>query len=269
MKKFTQVLPYVVCTKVRRHVHKTITKRRYGQENPGRFVFGKPVLFTLSLGLTTRYSFCVLVWNFYQTSVTVSTKLWLRFEAQIRPTSMAINFFFITARAGRKVLLCVKLLFFFMGEYSSVWPEICHVFSQIQWRFLHGISGKNYFGRIFRKFCANQGYRLPKLVKFRPTFCNFYSGSVLRWKSSHKYFHMLFAPRWGGKSIKQSQNRDTGKKIQDVLFSENQFCSLSVWDLLHVTPWVFWSEIFTRRPLLCPLSFGWDLRPRFVPRVWQ
>jgi len=53
LKKFIQVLPYVVCTKVRRHVHKPITKRRYGEENPGLFVFGKPVLFTLDLGLTT------------------------------------------------------------------------------------------------------------------------------------------------------------------------------------------------------------------------
>jgi len=29
-----------------------ITKRRYGEEKPERFVFEKPVLFTLSLGLT-------------------------------------------------------------------------------------------------------------------------------------------------------------------------------------------------------------------------
>jgi len=47
LKRFTQVLPYVVCTQVRRHMHKRITKRRYGEQNPGRFVFGKPILFTL------------------------------------------------------------------------------------------------------------------------------------------------------------------------------------------------------------------------------
>jgi len=28
-----------------------------------------------------------------------------------------------------------------------------------------------------------------------PNFLKFYFGSVLRWKNSHKYFHMLFAPR--------------------------------------------------------------------------
>jgi len=61
LKKFTQVLSYVVCTQVRRHVHKQITKRRYGEEKPGRFVFGKPFLFTLGLGLTTPYSLDIWV----------------------------------------------------------------------------------------------------------------------------------------------------------------------------------------------------------------
>jgi len=84
-KKFTQVLPYVVCTQLRRHVHKRITKRRYGEENQGRFVFGKPVLFTLGLGLTAPYSLGVLVWNSYQTFVTASVEFWLRFEVQFVP----------------------------------------------------------------------------------------------------------------------------------------------------------------------------------------
>ena len=60
LKKFTQVLSYVVCAQVRRHVHKKITKRRFEEEKPGRFVFGKAVLFTLGLGLTTPYSLGVL-----------------------------------------------------------------------------------------------------------------------------------------------------------------------------------------------------------------
>ena len=113
LKNFTQVLSYVVCTLLRRHVHKRITKRRYGKENPGRFVFGKPVLFTLGLGLNTPYSLSVSVWNFYQTFATVSIEFWMRFEAQIRPTKLAINFLLITIRAERKVRLCVKLFDFF------------------------------------------------------------------------------------------------------------------------------------------------------------
>jgi len=56
LKRFTQVPSYVVCTQVRRHVHKKITKRRYGEEKPERFVSGKPVLFVLGMGPTTPYS---------------------------------------------------------------------------------------------------------------------------------------------------------------------------------------------------------------------
>jgi len=82
-------------------------------EKLGRFVFGKPVLFTLGLGFTTPYSLGVSVWNFYQTSVTVSIEFWLRVEALIRPTRLAINFLLITARGGRKVRFCVKLFYFF------------------------------------------------------------------------------------------------------------------------------------------------------------
>ena len=175
-KKFTQVPSYLVCTQVRRHVHKQITERRYGAEKPGRFVFRKPVLFTLGLGLTTPYSLGILVWNFYQTFVTVSTEFWLRSEPQIRPSRLAINSLFITARAERKVRLCVKLFDFFRGWILIRLAWNLSRLSQIQWRFLRGISGENYFGRIFQKFCANQGYPLPKLVKFRPTFWNFIPG---------------------------------------------------------------------------------------------
>jgi len=112
---FTQVLSYVVCAQVRRHVHKKITKRRYEGEKPGRFVFGKPVFFTLGPGLTTPYSLGILVWNFYQTFVNVSTEFWLIFETQIRPTRLSINYLFITARAETKVRFCVKLFDFFRG----------------------------------------------------------------------------------------------------------------------------------------------------------
>ena len=110
------LISYVVCTQARRNVHKRITKRRYGEQKPGRFFFGKPVLFTLGLGLTTPYSLGILVWHFYQTFFTVSTEFWLRFEPQIRLTGLAINFLFVTARAERKVRLCVKLFDFFRGR---------------------------------------------------------------------------------------------------------------------------------------------------------
>jgi len=115
LKKFTQVLSYVVCTQIRRHVHKQITKRRYEEEKPRRFVFGKPVLFTLGVGLTTPYSLGILVWNFYHTFVTVCIEFWMRFEPQIRPARFTINVLSITARAERKFHMCVKMSDFFRG----------------------------------------------------------------------------------------------------------------------------------------------------------
>jgi len=195
----------------------------------------------------------------------VSIEFWLRFEPQIRPTRLAIKFLSVTARAERKVRLCVKLFDFFRGWILIRLTWNLSRLSQIQWRFVGRISGKNYSGRIFQKFCANQGYHLPKLVKFRPNLCNFNLGPYC----AHKHFRMLFSPRQGGTSIVESQREHAGKKSQDILFWENRFCSLAVWDSLDLTPWVFWYEIFTRHSSLCLMSFGWDLSPRFVPQDWK
>ena len=269
-KKFTQALSYVVCTQARRHVHKLITKRRYVEEKPGRFVFGKPVLFTLGLGLTTPYSLGSLVWNFYQTFVTVSIEFWMRFQHKVHPTRLAINLLFVTARVERKVRLCVKLFDFFRGWIliRLTWNLSRFVPNSVE------ILGWNFRKKLFREnfseiLCKARLYPLLKLVKCRSNFCNFIMGPYYTEKNSHKHFLMFFAPKQGGTSIKESPKEDTGKKCQDVLFSENRFCSLSVWDLLRLTPWVFWCEIFTRHSSLYLLSFGWGLTPRFVPKEWQ
>jgi len=141
-KKFTQVLSYVVCIQVRRQVHRQIIKRRYGEEKPRRFVFGKPNSFTLGLGLTTPYSLGILVWSFYRTFAIVSTEFRLRFEPQIRPTRFEITFLFITASDGRKVGLCVKLFDFFPGWIVIRLTWNLSRFLLFQWRFLPGISEK-------------------------------------------------------------------------------------------------------------------------------
>ena len=337
LKNFTQVLSYVFCSKERKHDHKQITKTRYGRENPGRFVFGKPVLFTLGHGLSMPYSLGILVWNFYQRFVTVSTEFWLRFEPQIRPTRLLINFLFIIARAERKVRLLVKLFDFFRGWilirltrnlsrfvkhsveiltwnfrknlfrkifcanqgypvpklvkfrpsiwnfilgpycaekihtstficffpqvpptrlsiifFSSLpgWEEgsfVCETVWFFSWvnthpfdlkfvAFCPKFSGdsyvefqeKNYFGRIFQKFCANNGYPLQKLVKFRPSIWNFILGPYWAEKiHTSTLIWFLHPGKEGGTSVNKSQKEDTGEKIQDVFFLENQFCSLS------------------------------------------
>jgi len=53
---------------------------------------------------------------------------------------------------------------------------------------------KNYFWRIFQKFCPLPRLSSTKTCEISSYFLKFYSGSVLRLKNSHKYFHMLFAP---------------------------------------------------------------------------
>jgi len=162
LKKFTQGLSYVVCTQVRRYVRKQITERRYGEEKAGCFVFGKPILFTLGLGLTALYCLGILVWNFYQTFVIVSIVFWLRFEPQTRPTRFPIKFLFITAGLKGRFICVWNCLIFFFGLHLSVWAKICCVLSQIKWTFLCWISGKNHFGWIFQKFCANQRLSFSK-----------------------------------------------------------------------------------------------------------
>ena len=97
-KKFIQVLSYVFCTMLLRHVDKQIKKTRYRKEKPRHFVFEKLVLFTFGVGLTTPYSLGLLVWKIYQTFVIVCIEYWLGFEPQICPTRFSIIFLFITVR---------------------------------------------------------------------------------------------------------------------------------------------------------------------------
>ena len=92
------------------------------------------------------------------------------------------KFFIHPCQARRKVRLCLKLFDFFLGEYSSVFPEICRLLSQIQSRFLRGISGKNYSGRIFQHFFWKLKLSSTETCEISPYFLQFYFGSVLRWK---------------------------------------------------------------------------------------
>jgi len=160
-----------------------------------RSIFGKPVLFTLGPGLTMPYSVGILVWNFYETLVIVSTEFLLRFESQIRPTGFAINFLSVTARPERKVRLCMKLFDFFPRRIliRLTWNLLCFVPDSVE--ILTWSSRKKTTSwEFFRNFVENQGYPLPKLVKFCPIFCNFILGPYCVKKNSQKYFHTLFAP---------------------------------------------------------------------------
>ena len=110
-----------------------------------------------------------------------------------------------------------------MGEYLSVWPKICHVLPQILWRFLRRISGKIYFGRIFQKFCANQGYPLPKLVKFDPTFWNFILGPYCTEKIQSRTFICCFHPGKEALPSTNNKNKIGGRKARTFCFRKTSF----------------------------------------------
>jgi len=268
LKKFTQVLSYVVCTQVRSHVHKKITKRRYGGEKPGSFVFGRPVLFTLSLGLTTPYSLGVLVWNFYQTFFTVSAEFSLRFEPQIRPTRLG-NFFFssLPGLKGRFVSVG-NCLIFFVGEYSSVWPEICRVLSQIQWRLLRGILEKTISGEFFRNFVQTKAILYRNLWNFTllSEILFWISTGLKKFTQVLSYVVCTQVRRHFHKKI--TKRRYGGEKPVRFAFGRS---GLFTGGLRLTTPYSLnvLVEICTRRSSLCLLSFGWDLSPRFVPQDRQ
>ena len=147
------------------------------------------------------------------------------------------NKFFIRHCQGWKEgsLVCETVWFFSCVNshpFDLKFFLFCFKFSGDSWVLF---QEKTIPGEFFRNVVQNQGYPLPKLVKFRRNFCNFILGAYCAEKNSHKHFRMLFAPGQGGTSINESQKEDTGKKSRDVLFSENRFCSLSVWDLLRLT----------------------------------
>jgi len=139
------------------------------------FCFRKTILFTLGPRLTTPYSLGILVWNFYQTLVIVSTEFWQRFETQTSPTWFAINFLSVTARLERKIRLCLKLFDFFPKWIliRLTWNLSRFVPNSVEtptWNFRKKLFHEN-FSEILLKTKA-----LPKLVKFRHTFCSFILG---------------------------------------------------------------------------------------------
>jgi len=247
---------------VRTHVHKQIKKRRYEKENPGRFVFGKPVLFTLGLGLTTPYSLSLFVWDFHQTFVVVCIEFWLRFERQIRPIRLAINFLLITARDEGKVRLCVKLFYFF-----RVWILI-----RLTWNLSRFVSNSveiltwNFRKKLFREnfseiFEQTKPILYKNLWNF-PHFLKFLFRVRIALKKFTQVLSYVVFTQLRRHVHKQITKRRYGKeKSWGFVFGKTNLFTLGL-DLLRLTPWVFWSEIFARLSSLCLLSFGWDLSTR-------
>ena len=172
-KKFLQVLSYVFCTQVRWHVHKQFTKGRYREEKLRRFVFGKPILFTLGLGLITPYSLGILVWNFYHTFVTVSIEFcvyWVLGETWAPYSSHKIgNKFFIHHCQGwnEGSFVCETVWFFSWVNTHPLGPKFVAFCPKFSGDSDVEFQEKTISGDFFRNFVQTKGYPLPKLVKFR------------------------------------------------------------------------------------------------------
>jgi len=194
LKKFTEALSYVFCTQLTRHVHKQIRKIRCGEEKPGLSVFGKQVLLTLGPGLTKPYSFGILVWNFYQTLVIVSTEFLLRIETQTPPTEFPINFLSVTARPERKVRLYLKLFDFFPRWIliRLTWNLSCFVPNSVEtltWNFRKKLFRENFLEILLK----TKAIVYWNLWNFALLFA-FLFWVRIAFKNSQKHFHMLFAP---------------------------------------------------------------------------
>jgi len=176
------------------------------------------------------------------------------------------NKFFIHHCQGWKEgsFVCETVWFFFKGEYSSVYLKFVVFFPKFSGDTYVEFQEKTISGEFFCNFLTS-----TKTCGISPYFLQFHSGFVLQWKKFTQVLSYVVSTQVRRHVHKQITKEDTGKKSQEVLISKNQFCSLSVCDLLHLTPWVFWSEFFTTNSWLCLLSFCWNLSPRFVSQDWQ
>ena len=124
-------------------------------------------------------------------------------------------------------------------------------------------QGKTISKKNFRNFCANQGYPLPKLLKFPPTFCNFYFVSVLCWKNSRKYFHRLLA-----RPITNHKKKIRWRKASSFYFQKTNFVksrSVTYYALLlGLLVWNFYQMFFT-----VSIEFWLRFEPQIRPKDWK
>jgi len=205
---------------------------------------------------------------FYQTFFILSIDFLPIFETQFCPTRFAIKFLFITVRAERKVRLCVILFYFFSRRILICLAWNLSLFVWNSSRFLCKILGKNYFGRIFHKFCANQGYHLPKLMKFCPTFCNFILGLYCVEKVHTSAFICCLHPSKEARPYRNHKKKIWEEKPGRFVFEEPVFLSLGlglttphslgilVWNFYHTFVIVsieFWLRF---EPQIRPTTFA-------------
>jgi len=87
---------------------------------------------------------------------------------------------------------------------------------------------KKLFRENFSEFFVQTKASSTKTCEISPYFLQFlFCVRILLKKFTQVLSYVVWTQVWST-FINESQKEDTGKKRQDVLFSENQFCSLSV-----------------------------------------
>jgi len=194
----------------------------------------------------------------------------MRFKAQIRPTRLARNFLLMTARAERKVRLCAKLFDFFRGRILirltwNLWLFVPNSVEILTWNFR-----KKLFRENFSEILCKPRLSSTETCDISPYFRQFLFSFRIALKRFTQVLPYVVCTQVRRHVHKRITKRRYGEENPGrFVFGIPVSCTLSIWDILRLTPWVFWSEIFTRRSSLCLLSFGWGLRPRFVPQDWQ
>ena len=192
LKKFAQVLWYVVFTQVRRHVRKQITKKKIRQRKARTFCFRKTSFFHSRS--ETNYALFLGYFGLKFLPDIRHCVYWVLVEIWAPISSHKIwNNFFIHHCQGRKE--DVKLFDFFprlilIRLTRNLSCLVRNSVEILKWNFK-----KKLFRDNFQKFYWNQRLSCTETRQILPYFLQFYSWSRLCWNNLHKYFHMLFSPR--------------------------------------------------------------------------
>ena len=133
------------------------------------------------------------------------------------------KFFIDHCQSWKKVRSCVKLFNFFRGlilirltwNLSRFVPNSVEIHT---WNFRKKIFWEN-FSEIF----VQTKDPLPKLVKFRPTFWNFYSASILRWKIHTSTFICCLHPSKEARPYTNNKKKIRGRKARTFCFQKTSF----------------------------------------------
>jgi len=195
LKKFTQVLSYVVCTQVRRHIRKKNHKGKIRGRKTRTFCFRK-----ISFVHPRSGTYYALLLGYFGLKILpdiLHRVYWVLDEIWAPDSSHKIRnkFFIHHCPDWKEGSFECETVWFFRGK----------IIIRLTWNLSRYAPNSvviltcNFRKKLFRENFSEILCR-PRLFstencEISPYFLKFYSRTVLCWKNSHKYFHMLFAPK--------------------------------------------------------------------------